>query len=488
MKKHNLIILLLACFAYPNASFIHAKNKLDEKLIQGRSGSKAVVYTTGADIKMQKSESEPFAKGEQPTEFTPWIFIDTKNQFETFLGIGGAITDAVAETFAKLTEEKQREFLKAYYDVNEGIGYSVVRTNMNSCDFSSFSYTYVSDNDTELKTFNISQDEKYKLPLIKKAQQIIAKNEFLFYFSPWSPPAWMKTNNDMKQGGALKTEFYQAWANYFIKFTQSYEDRGVPVWGMTMQNESMATQRWESCVYEPEQARDFVKNYLGPTLTKNGMKDKKLIVWDHNRDLAYHYSSIILNDPDAAKYVWGTGFHWYEIYASKDQRWENLRLLKNAFPDKGLAFTEGCPEGFDRNNIMDIKLGERYADNILNDLNCGTTIWTDWNIMLNEQGGPNHVGNYCYAPVHAMDNGNLAFTYMYYYIGHFSKFIRPGAKRVVASSNRADVQTTAFVNPDGKLVVVILNKSDEEYELGLWIDGAQSQTKSKPHTISTWIL
>lgn len=466
------------------------KIETTEIVEQNFIGQRAVVYTSHAKSNRQlaMSESEHFKSDEQPTEFEPWIFIDTNHKSETFLGIGGAITDAVAETFDELSKEKQEELLKAYYDVDEGIGYSVIRTNMNSCDFSSFSYDYVAENDVKLETFNIGVDEKYKIPMIKRAQQRIAEKDFLFYFSPWSPPAWMKTNNNMESGGSLKPEYYQVWAEYFVKFIQNYETRGIPVWGMTMQNESMATQRWESCVYTPEQSKDFIKNYLGPTLHKNDMGNKNVIIWDHNRDLAYQYASVILNDPEASKYIWGTGFHWYEIYASKDQRWENLRLLKRAFPEKGLAFTEGCPEAFDLSKIMEVYHGERYADNILNDLNCGTTLWTDWNIMLNEKGGPNHTGNYCYAPVHALDNDNLAFTYMYYYIGHFSKFIRPGARHIIASSNRTDIQVTAFKNPNGKIAIVILNKSDMDYKLGIWINGAQAHTECLAHSIQTWVL
>ena len=487
MSRSLALVLLLSIYSCQSND---KEKEQDSQTRKDFSGVKAVVYTTHADSnkQLQQSESASFETKEQPTEFEPWIFIDTNHKFETFLGIGGAITDAAAETFDKLSKEKQEELLNAYYDKDKGIGYSVIRTNMNSCDFSSFSYDYVEEGDVELKTFDVSIDEKYKIPMIKQAQQKIAKEDFLFYFSPWSPPAWMKTNNEMKHGGALKKEYYSVWAKYFTKFIRNYEEREIPVWGMTMQNESMATQTWESCVYMPEQSLDFVKNHLGPTLEKEGMKDKKIIIWDHNRDLAYQYASVVLNDPEAAKYIWGVGFHWYEIFPSKDQRWENLRLLKKAFPEKGLAFTEGCPEGYDRTKVMETYHGERYADNILNDLNCGTTLWTDWNILLNEQGGPNHVGNYCYAPVHALDNGELVFTYMYYYIGHFSKFIRPRAQRIVASSNRADVQTTAFVNPDGTTVILILNKSDDDYNLGVWIDGKQTNTKCLAHSISTWVL
>jgi len=453
-------------------------------------GTKAKIYTTleSSGKHLELTESTAFEVAPQPQGEDAYIFIDPNHQFESFLGFGGAITDASAETYAKLSKEKQEELLKAYYDVENGLGYVVIRTHMNSCDFSSKSYDYVTPNDVSLKSFNIAVDEKYRLPLIKEAKKRIGK-DFLLYVSPWSPPAWMKTNNNMLQGGELKPEYFQVWANYFVKYIQSYEARGIPVWGLTVQNEPSSIQRWESCIFTAEQSRDFVKKYLGPTLWKNKMKDKKIIVCDHNRDMAYQYASTILNDPEAAKYVWGTGIHWYEKSLSKDQRYINIDLLNKAFPDKGLAFTEGCAEGFDMNKIKDVAIGERYATNILNDLNSGVSIWTDWNILLDEKGGPNHVNNFCFAPIHALTKTNeLVYSSSYTYIKHFSKFIRPGARRIVASSNRADLQTTSYINADGKIVVVVLNSSDTAYSYKIWIAGKQTPAESAPHSISTWIL
>ena len=143
------------------------------------------------------------------------------------------------------------------------------------------------------------------------------------FVSPWSPPAWMKTNNSVLHGGKLKKEFDQSWANFYIKFINAYEKQGIPIWGLTVQNEPMATQTWESCLYTAEDERDFVKNYLGPTLQKAGMSGKKLIVWDHNRDLMYQRASTILEDPAAAKYVWGVGYHWYETWTGAGMNFAN---------------------------------------------------------------------------------------------------------------------------------------------------------------------
>ena len=298
MKTKTAIMLSLFAFS---VGFAQQKSMAKE----------ARIYTTA------KNQTEKFALTKasfqnfpQPTERDICVFVDPDFKYQKISGIGGAITDASAETFYKLAKDKQQEIINAYFGKN-GLNYNLVRTNMNSCDFSSDSYTYVQENDKELKTFNIQHDEKYKIPMIKWAQKTIGK-DFKFYFSPWSPPAWMKDNNDMLHGGKLKKEYYQSWANYYVKFIKEYEKRGIPVWGLTVQNEPMATQIWESCIYTAEEEAAFLGKNLGPTLWKNGYKDKKVIIWDHNRDLIYQRATTTLADQSANKYASGIGFHWYE--------------------------------------------------------------------------------------------------------------------------------------------------------------------------------
>jgi len=274
-----------------------------------------------------------------------------------------------------------------------------------------------------------------------------------------------------------------------VKFIKTYEALGIPVWGLSVQNEPMAKQKWESCKFTAEEERDFIKNYLGPTLQKSGLGDKKLIAWDHNRDLIYQRASTLLSDSVAAKYIWGIGFHWYETWTGSGMQFENLKRVNEAFPDKNLIFTEGCVEKFGLDRINDWSLGEKYGYSMVNDFNCGTVAWTDWNILLDEYGGPNHVGNFCFAPIHAdTKTGKLMYTNSYYYIGHFSKFIQTGAKRISCSTNRDKLQSTAFLNPDGKIVVVVLNLSQEKLPFQLSIGGKAAPVTSLPHSIITVII
>lgn len=454
------------------------------------TGKKVVVFTTAVntDLRLTLTDTVRFVDFGQPKETEPCIFVDPTKTFQTFVGIGGALTDASAETFAKLPKEKQKEVLEKYYDVNKGIGYTLARTNIHSCDFSSGSYTYVDENDKALKSFNVAHDREFRIPFIKQAI-VAAGGKLTLYVSPWSPPAWMKDNNNMLRGGKLLPAYYQSWAEYYVKFIKTYEAEGIPVWGLSVQNEPMATQSWESCLYTGEEERDFIKNFLGPTLHKAGMADKKLIAWDHNRDLMYQRASTVLDDPESAKYIWGIGFHWYESWTGGGNIYDNVKRVAETYPGKNLIFTEGCAESFDYGKIGEWKWGEKYGLSMINDFNDGTCAWTDWNVLLDEKGGPNHVGNFCFAPVHAdTRTGEVFYLSSYYYIGHFSKFIRPGAKRIISSASRGQFMTTAFLNPDGKMAVVVMNQSDLKIPYRLWIKGQAAEITSLPHSIQTLVV
>jgi glucosylceramidase len=183
-----------------------------------------------------------------------------------------------------------------------------------------------------------------------------------------------------------------------------------------------------------------------------------------------HRANVIYNDPEASKYVWGMGFHWYETWAGGQPMFENVEKVNEAYPSKKLLFTEGCNERFDPAKYQFWPNAERYGKSIINDFNKGTVGWTDWNILLDQTGGPNHVGNFCFAPIHAdTSTGELIYTPSYYYIGHFSKFIRPGAKRVSTTVSRSLILSTSFLNNDGKMVTVVMNQSNQRITYNLFV-------------------
>jgi glucosylceramidase len=460
------------------------------QLLQGQTRKEARIITSAknGNIKLQEGDKLTIGYKNQPLETEISIFLDTTKLFQEFIGIGAAITDASAETFAKVNKETQQKLIEAFYHPLNGLGYTIVRTNMNSCDFSCGSYTYVKEGDKDLKSFSIEHDKQFKLPLIQAAQKTIGAGMKL-YISPWSPPAFMKDNQHMLRGGKLLPAYYQPWANYYIKYIQALEKEGIPVWGLSVQNEPMAVQKWESCIYTSEEERDFVKKFLGPTLHAAGMQNKKLIVWDHNRDMIVQRTTTILSDPDAAKYVWGVGYHWYENWSGGEQMYDNLGLVNNLYPDKKLFFTEGCKESFKANKYEDWSFGEFYAKAMIKDFNNGLCGFTDWNVFLDETGGPNHVGNFCFAPVHVNTKTNeIYYTNAYQYIGHFSKYIQLGAKRITCSASRSALMATAFKNVDGSIVVVVMNQGEKELDYQVQLGTLSIPVKIPAHGIQTLIF
>ena len=483
-KKYKVVGLFVVLFIL-SCSDVKVQEKMSSS-VDSYTHKVLQVYTTAkdTDLRLSKTGEQKFTRKVQPLETDIAVFVNPEKTFQTYLGIGGAITDASSEVFSALGDEQQNTVLKSLYG-KEGIGYTIIRTSIHSSDFGLGSHTYIEEGDTALKSFSIEIDREKRIPFIKRAIELI-QDDVVFYASPWSPPAFMKTNQNMLQGGKLLPEFRQAWADYYVKFIKAYEKEGIPVWGLTIQNEPMATQRWESCIYTAEEERDFLKNYLGPTLEKAGLGDKNIVVWDHNRDLMSHRANTIFEDPEASKYAWGIGFHWYETWTGGLPKYDNLKSINESFPSKNMFFTEGCQEGFDSEKLHFWPNAERYGNSMISDFNSGVVGWTDWNILLDERGGPNHVGNFCFAPIHAnVATNELIYTPTYYYIGHFSKFIKPGAVRVSTSTSRSTIESTSFQNKDGKMVTVVMNRSESRIRYKLIVGDSETVLEIEPRAMQS---
>jgi glucosylceramidase len=486
MKNFTIVVaglIALACAKVPSGNEQAESNPVSVKdhLVK--------VYTTaeGTNLRLQPTDTLKFQDAIQPIEREISVFVNPSKTFQSVLGFGGALTDASAEVFAKLSPQQQDELLKAYYNTETGIGYTLARTNIASCDFSSGSYSYVQDGDKELKTFSVEHDRQFKIPLIKKATEY-AGGSLSLLASPWSPPAFMKTNKSLIAGGKLVPEYYQTWADCYVKFIQEYAKEGIPVFAISVQNEPMAVQIWESCIYTAEEERDFLKTYLGPTLEKAGMGNVKIIVWDHNRDLLAQRANVIFDDPEASKYAWGIGIHWYEVWTGYPEMFDNVRRVHESYPDKNIFYTEGCVEKFDSTKINFWPNAERYGKNMINDFNNGLMAYTDWNILLDENGGPNHVGNFCFAPVHFnIKTGKLIFSPIFYYLGHFSKFVKPGAKRLNTSVSRGNLLSTSFINKDGKISTIVMNSTDSEINYKLYVGEFMAEVTIQPHAMQTLV-
>ncbi len=416
------------------------------------------------------------------------IAVNAAVTYQEFMGFGGAFTEAAAFTLSEASPKVREEALRAYFSKEDGLRYVLGRVHIHSCDFALENYTYVQDGDVDLKTFDISREDKWVIPMIKDAQAY-SNQQLTLLASPWSPPGFMKDTKEMNYGGKLLPECYDAWANYYVKYIQAMKERGLDIWGVSVQNEPLATQTWDSCIYTAEEERDFIKHHLGPAIRSSG-EGTEIIIWDHNRDVLVERGAVVLSDPEAAQYVWGTGNHWYVSEA-----FENLTALHNLFPQKHILFTEGCVEltTTSENAVHNGYLGswsngERYGRNIIGDFNHWSRGWIDWNLVLNEIGGPNHVYNYCEAPImYDRRSDRLIYNNSYYYIGHFSKYIDVGAKRLEISVTQKDVFAVAFKNPDDTIVVVAQNEGWIA-EMALVVEGKGININLPDHSITTFVV
>ncbi len=408
------------------------------------------------------------------------LSIRRENKFQTMLGFGGAFTESACYNLYRVGPEAREKALKAYFDPHEGIGYTLGRVSIHGCDFSLSSYTYIEEGDAELKTFNIARDFTYVIPTIKRAEEI-SKQPIQLLASPWTPPPFMKDNKSFIRGGHLLEEYARPWANYFLRFIQEYRKAGCSIWGVTVQNEPQAVQRWDSCIYSVEEEAHFVREHLGPVLKNSDASDVNILIWDHNRDILVERVQPILSDPETAKYVWGSAFHWYVSNA-----FENVGKVHELFPDKGILFTEGCIEGGVK--MDDWTSGERYATQMIGDISNFCQGYIDWNLWLDNTGGPNHVNNLCDAPI-IIDifPEKVIFQSSYYYIGHISKYVKVGAKRIDHTLNNPDLQSLTFENPDGQIVAIVMNKTEKEVPLTISFEGKNETILLPKRSIITYL-
>lgn len=434
-----------------------------------------VIKTMKGKAPMQSVSDYVFSENKEQEGTLICVYPDI--EYQEIKGFGGAFTEAASTTLDKLSEENREKILKLYFDPEEGIGYNFGRVHINSCDFSLGNYTCVEEGDKDLSTFNIKRDEGSLIPMIKGAMKY---NDIDMFASPWSPPSYMKTNNKMNNGGKLKEEYFELWAEYFVKFIEAYKKHGIDITMVTVQNEPKAVQTWDSCVYTAEEERDFVKNYLGKKLSDIGVK---LVFWDHNKERTIDRAKVMMEDPDAAKYIHGVGVHWYS-----GDHFEQLSMFNKLYPQCDIIFTEGCYE-YSLGMADTVCIGEKYAHDIIGNFNNYCNSFCDWNLLLDEKGGPNHVGNFCDAPIMGdTKKDEIIINTSYYYIGHFSKYVKKGAKRIGSSKWTCDIDTVSFKNPDGSIVSVVLNSSDKDMEFTFMMNGEMIDCKSEAHSITTYIF
>jgi glucosylceramidase len=454
---------------------------------------------------------ETSAAGNQLTELNTFdnadnpeiITIIPTDTFQTITGFGGSFTEASAYLLNQLSPENRKKIIDAYFG-DEGARYSLTRTHINSCDFSLSQYAYSEDpNDMQLEKFDISPDKNDIIPFIQDAIKT-SSDGFKIIASPWTAPPYMKDNNHWV-GGKLLPKYRDTWALYFAKYIQAFQKEGIDIWGVTVENEPLGNgNNWESMHYSPEEMTDFIKDHLGPKLEAEGLEGVKILGYDQNRDELKEWVDVMYANAETSKYIDGTAIHWYastyEVFP------DVLQYAHQKSPNKYLIETEGCIDaevpvwqddvwywkkeatdwGWDwasaETKYLHPKYSPafRYARDIIGCLNNWVDGWVDWNMVLDKQGGPNWFKNWCIAPVIVdPEKDEVYFTPLYYVMAHFSKYIRPGAKRIGWESNNKDLQITAAQNPDGSIAVVILNEDKNEKTYTLQIENL-----IKPITIS----
>ena len=442
LKQMALIICVLAFFS---ASLFAQTEGLKVKVFLSSSNQNEEMLVEQQDVVFKQDfETE-----------NQLININPEFRYQQILGFGAAFTETSAYNFAQLSPDLQQKLTELYFG-KSGIGLNFCRTQINSSDYSIDDYTYVEEGDVDLKTFSIDRERKQILPMIKAACKV---NPDLWLFaSPWSPPAWMKDNKRMIRGGRLLPEFYQTWAKYFSLYLQEYKKEGIEFFGVTVQNEPKAVQTWESCIWTGKEEGEFAANYLRPTLDKDGFGETKIMVWDHNKERVMERARESMSVPGAEKAIWGVAFHWYS-----GDHFDNLRMAHELFPNKPLIATENSLGGIVRGEDRNWVAVERYAKETIMNFNNFMSAAVAWNLIVDlETGGPLHNrpsgGS---APVF-LDANKKDFILgpLYYTKGHFSKFIKRGAIRIGCSVYNDAVKVAAFSNPDGEIVVVVLNTTD----------------------------
>lgn len=402
-------------------------------------------------------------------------------EYQQFEGFGGAVTDSAGYVYGQMGEADREKVLHTYFG-KEGIGYTRIRIPIDSCDFSLEQFQAVSDrDDLEAGNFFLARWKKYIYPLWEDIQKITKDIEIMV--TPWSPPAFMKSNEKRIEGGSLKEEYRAAYAEYLCRYIKELGEIGMPVHRLSIQNEPKAVQEWDSCIMDADEEKLFLRDYLYPALQKNGLADIEIFIWDHNKERLYERACAVIDDTTLSM-IKGIAFHWYS-----GDHFEELRMVREKYPELQLMLSEACIEYSKFDAGEELHNVKKYAHEIIGNLNAGMNAFYDWNILLDENGGPNHAGNFCDAPfLYHVEERRLEERMTLSAIAHFSKYMKAGAVRIAHSCYTEEIEATSFKNPDGSIVVVMLNWTQKNLPVTLRINDECATVVLKALSISTGII
>lgn len=467
----------------------------DDVLVKTPSKGQLLVYTSSmAGLRFHEEVRNIGEKVNYCKDDSIEIKVFATKRYQSIQGFGGALSDAAAINMMSLSEKARSKLIATYFGKN-GIEYTVIRIPMASCDFSTRRYTYLdTPNDFNLTTFALAnEDIKYKIPLLK---QIISASDHPVYLfgSPWTAPAWMKTNNDEIGMGSLLgnpgDKYHKTWAEYFTRFLDEYKKRGIKFWGVTMQNEPsnglLVTAKWQSMGWTAAAQRDFIKTDLGPMLKSKGYGDIKLMVHDDVRIFLPSWPKTILSDKDASEYVSGIAVHWYFDWLLGPEVLNDTHTL---FPDKFILATEACNKGPPEKELGSWEMGEKYSNDILENLNNWAVGWVDWNMCLDTQGGPNWVSSFDDSPIIVNATADEFYKQpMFYHLGHFSKFMPQGSVRVKSEvSAETTLEFTTVARKDGSMVLVVLNPESNDVPVSIGDGVVRFQSTVPARSIQSYL-
>ncbi|MEH7305225.1 glycoside hydrolase family 30 protein [Neobacillus drentensis] len=413
-----------------------------------------IIYQSNGEQELFVQKVVQQVEASQSTVDSIVVTIDETQTYQEIDGFGASFTDSSAYLIHQvLDKERRTELMEKLFSHEKGIGLSVLRNPMGASDYARKMYSYndiaEGETDFQLEQFTIAHDRDDIIPLLQEALAINPAIKLMA--SPWSPPAWMKTSGSMI-GGELKEECYEVYADYFVKYIQAYSEQGLPIYAVTPQNEPLYVPgHYPGMLMLPERQADFIKNYLKPNFSKNGL-ETKILCYDHNWDRPDYPLAVIDDVGDA---VDGVAWHWY---GGKPIAQHQVNM---AYPDKEVHFTEGSGGEW-------IPAFEPAFSNVLRTgieiLRNDSKSFVLWNMALDEENGPSVPGfglSTCRGVV-TIEQQSKALTYTldYYALAHFSKFVQPKAVRI-ASSSSEEIRSVAFKNTDGSIVTILFNDSDE---------------------------
>ena len=409
------------------------------------------IYIKEMTIKKSKNNSNNLIK------------VDLDNEIGLFYGFGSAITESSGFNYQNLSEDSRKNFIKDYFSLS-GLNYNYGRISIGSNDFSLSSYSYAKKRN--LNDFSVSRDKKYVIPFLL---DILKNKNISLIASSWSPPKMYKRLPILYYGIKLSKRHYDRYSDYLINFINEYHKLGIKIDYLTMQNEPVTRQHWESCVFKLDEQKDFIYNHL-----LNKLTDTKVLLWDHNKDNLFNIISDLYIKNDK---VGGVAFHYYT-----GNHFDEIKKIREKYKELFLVNSEMCCAYSPYNEKNWISSAEYYINDIIGDMNNGINAYLDWNILLDENGGPTYRNN----PVKSASiriGDNYVKSPIYYYLYHISHFIDNSI--IIKNENNTNLKIVSLKN-NKKIIVVIMNKSNQDIEYNLLLKNKNIYDEIKKHTIVTY--